>query len=144
MALRATYRLDDDSDERQAAVLVADPTFCLGHAYAAVVANEGAEDEKAQAELLAAARDSADRASDRERSYLAAAEAQVRDGYWTSTTEAAWRRHNADFPGDCLGLDQVLAYTYFGARSGTTAEAKGWSPGAGSVGAVAPVREQLD
>jgi len=142
-ALRAAFRLDDDADERRVAVLTADPTFCLGHASAAVVADEIGESNKATA-AIEAARACADQASGRERSYLAAAEVQVRDGYWATSTEAAWRRHNAEFPGDVLGAEQVLAYAYFGARVGSVEALEDVvSRMRDAVGDVAPVRENL-
>jgi hypothetical protein len=142
-ALRTAFRLDDDSDARLAMALGADPTFCLGHAYAAVLADEGGEHGEATASI-GLARTCADRACDRERSYLAVAEVQVRDGYWAISTESAWRRHNADFPGDVLGVEQVLGYAYFGARDGSAEALHDLvSRLRDAVGDVAPVREQL-
>jgi hypothetical protein len=142
-ALRAVFRLDDDADDRRAAVLAEDPTFCLGHAYGAVLADEGGERGEATV-AIEAARTCADRASSRERSYLAAAEVQVRDGYWATTTEAAWRRHNAEFPGDVLGAEQLIVYTYFGGRQGSFEELEDIvGRMRHAVGDIAPVREQL-
>jgi hypothetical protein len=69
---------------------------------------------------------------------------QVRDGYWADTSEAAWRQHNAEFPGDVLGAEQLIVYTYFGGRLGSfevLEDVVGRMRDA--VGDIAPVREQL-
>lgn len=139
--LVAMMRLEDDADERLELVRRTDPGFCLGHALAAVLASDGGDTERADAALLEA-RASLDGAGDRERSYLAAAEVHVRDGVWRA--EGAWRRHNAEFPGDVVAVEPLLTCAYFGARPGSfdagddvTARMRA------AVGDIAPVRELL-
>ncbi len=140
-ALVAMLRLEDDADERLELVRETDPGFCLGHALAAVLASDGRDAEKAAA-ALAAARASLDGASPRERSYLAAAEAHVRDGIWRA--EPAWRRHNAEFPGDVVAVDPLLTCAYFGARDDAFDAADDVTARMrAAVGDVAPVRELL-